>query len=430
MRLGEQLKYLAETHPIVLGLPRGGVPVAAEVAAALGADLDVIVVRKIGAPYQPELAIGALAEGGELVMNDELVSGGRIETVYIYKQVEAQQAEVDRRAKLFRRGRPALHLKGRTVIVVDDGLATGMSATAAVRAVRKLGAKRIILAVPVCAEESAESIAADEKVEVVCAEKPRFFRAVGCFYDEFEQVTDREVIEVLKGTKSQSKRIDQEVSIDVGGAQLTGKLTIPPDAVGIVAFAHGSGSSRFSPRNQQVAETLNDWGIGTLLLDLLTPVEEQLDAKDRKYAFDIRLLGARMCGVVKWLRSDPHTSELPIGLFGASTGAAAALVAAAHYPESIRAVVSRGGRPDLADDSLYGVSVPTLLIVGGHDDVVIKLNEIALSQIPCPDKKLEIVPGATHLFEEPGALAKVVDLTVDWFSKHFARVHAPKVSMR
>jgi putative phosphoribosyl transferase len=208
-----------------------------------------------------------------------------------------------------------------------------------------------------------------------------------------------------------------EVHIDVGVGTITGDLGIPDGAAGVVAFAHGSGSSRHSRRNQQVATALREAGFATLLMDLLTPEEDRVDVRTREHRFDIPLLASRVAASVDWLRADPRTQDHRIGLFGASTGAAAALVAAAERPETVAAVVSRGGRPDLAGDALPRVQAPTLLIVGGHDVPVIGMNEDALAHLRVASE-LVIVPGATHLFEEPGALEEVARLARGHFSAH------------
>jgi putative phosphoribosyl transferase len=203
-------------------------------------------------------------------------------------------------------------------------------------------------------------------------------------------------------------------SIPAGTTLLEGMLELPAEPIGVVLFAHGSGSGRFSPRNNQVAAGLRDAGIGTLLLDLLTP-EEDATYRNR---FDIEVLAARLHAAASWLGTEPLTAPLPLGLFGASTGAAAALRVAADSGTGIAAVVSRGGRPDLAGAALAQVIAPTLLIVGGEDGVVVDLNRQAYAALAC-DKALEIVPGATHLFEEPGALEQVADLACRWFVRHF-----------
>jgi dienelactone hydrolase len=213
-------------------------------------------------------------------------------------------------------------------------------------------------------------------------------------------------------------RIASARDIEILPRRLPGMLTVPEGAVGIVVFAHGSGSSRLSPRNQQVARGINKAGLATLLFDLLLPEE----ADDRRNVFDIPLLATRLEEALDWLRDGPH-GDLSIGLFGASTGAAAALIAAARRPDDVAAVVSRGGRPDLATGALSRVRAPTLFIVGGYDDIVIELNEGAFAALTC-EKRLEIVPGATHLFEEPGTLDAVIDLATAWFVRFLARTSA------
>jgi putative phosphoribosyl transferase len=215
-----------------------------------------------------------------------------------------------------------------------------------------------------------------------------------------------------------------EVQIQAGQADLFGNLHIPDEAAALVLFAHGSGSSRHSPRNQFVAHTLNNAGLATLLFDLLTPEEESIDARNAELRFNIGLLAERLVHATKWAKQQEQTRDLRIGYFGSSTGGGAALVAAAEVPDDVGAVVSRGGRPDLADKALPKVRAPTLLIVGGNDDVVIELNERARDQMRC-EVKLEIVPGATHLFEEPGALENVAKLASDWFLLHAAGSAGP-----
>jgi putative phosphoribosyl transferase len=222
-------------------------------------------------------------------------------------------------------------------------------------------------------------------------------------------------------------RTTSEMAVKIPPLGLNADLALPPRTAGIVVFAHGSGSSRHSPRNRSVAGVLHEGGFGTLLLDLLTEAEEEVDLQTRHLRFDIGLLAGRLLEATDWLRRDSVTSRLPIAYFGASTGAAAALVAAAERRAVIGALVSRGGRPDLAGNALSRVEAPTLLIVGGEDDQVIDLNRQALSELRCV-KQLSIVPGATHLFEEPGALEQVSGLAREWFSRHLAT--APDSSAR
>jgi len=217
------------------------------------------------------------------------------------------------------------------------------------------------------------------------------------------------------------------VSIDTAGVQLTGELAMTPEMKKLVVFVHGSGSSRLSPRNRYVASALNAAGLGTLLFDLLTPEEEHTDRITRHLRFDIGLLSTRVMGVVQWLLARPwEMTDAPIGLFGASTGAAAALVTAARLPDVISAVVSRGGRPDLAGDALAEVQAPTLLTVGSEDPQVLALNRAALTRMPCP-RMLHIVQGATHLFEEPGTLDEVIEVTTRWLQEWLRHPHAWQV---
>jgi pimeloyl-ACP methyl ester carboxylesterase len=213
--------------------------------------------------------------------------------------------------------------------------------------------------------------------------------------------------------------MSEPLRIQAGGVSLNGDLNVPDQAEGVVVFVHGSGSSRFSPRNRAVADALVQARFGTLLLDLLTEREERIDAITSEFRFDIRLLAIRTTGVVDWIAGSAPGAGLPIGLFGASTGAAAALIAAADRPRQVRAVVSRGGRPDLAEAALENVTAPTLLIVGGRDELVLTLNQQALDRLS-GERRLHVVPGATHLFEEPGALREVARLATGWFHDHFA----------
>ncbi len=215
------------------------------------------------------------------------------------------------------------------------------------------------------------------------------------------------------------------VRVKIGKMILEGNLTIPKSSEAIVLFAHGSGSSRHSPRNQYVAGLLQEAGLSTLLIDLLTVAEERVDAYTMHLRFDIGLLAQRLAGATEWLVDNEGTRHLNIGYFGASTGAAAALVAATRHPDIIRAIVSRGGRPDLAGPSLPHVKAPTLLIVGGDDTPVIELNEQAREQMRT-ECKIVIVPGATHLFEEPGKLEEVAKLATEWFTKYLTKTKAAK----
>ncbi|MFF4582459.1 phosphoribosyltransferase family protein [Streptomyces sp. NPDC001373] len=424
-QLADRLGHLKGAEVVVLGLPRGGVPVAAEVADALRAPLDVCLVRKLGVPFQPELGMGAIGEGGVRVINDDVVRAAHA-TADELAQVEAREREVlESRARRYRGGRAPIALQGRTALVVDDGVATGSTARAACQIARARGAARIVLAVPVAPHDWTARLGRDAD-EFVCLHTPRNFYAIGQFYADFSQTDDDEVVACLEEAiarplstrRTQSRPAvpgDREADVRAGALALRGQLTVPACASGIVVFAHGSGSSRHSPRNRFVAAGLNRAGLGTLLFDLLTEEEEA----NRANVFDTGLLARRLTDATGWLRGQPEADGRAVGYFGASTGAAAALWAAAEPGARIAAVVSRGGRPDLAGPRLPAVTAPTLLIVGGHDPLVLDLNREAQARLRC-ESRLEVVPGATHLFEEPGALEKVTDLARGWFAGHMA----------
>jgi putative phosphoribosyl transferase len=425
-QLGIRLGHLAAERPVVVGLPRGGIPVAYEVAQAVQAPLDVLVVRKLGCPWQPELGVGALGEGGIRVLNEPLLRLTGVTEQQLEAVTARESAELEHRVRRYRAGRQPIPVTGRTVIVVDDGLATGSTARAGIEVLRRRGAQRIVLAVPVAPSDAVSELqtVADD---VVCLHTPGEFRALGQFYDDFDQTTDDEVASLLDATSapgvtapSPDDDAPEDVEVAVDGLLLPGTLHVPPGAVGIVLFAHGSGSSRLSPRNTSVSRTLNAGGIATLLFDLLTPDEARTHAR----VFDVDLLAARLIGATHWVGTRPDLTPLRIGYFGASTGAAAALRAAARVQGQVGAVVSRGGRPDLAAPHLGEVTAPTLLIVGSRDQVVLELNDQARRQLRCPNQ-LVVVPGATHLFEEPGALEQVAALARGWFTHHLAPTRTP-----
>lgn len=414
-RLAERLRYIRGRDLVILGLPRGGIPVAAEVAAALGAPLDVSVVRKLGVPYQPELGMGAIGEDGVRVINDEVVATARVSPAELAEVEARERVELERRGRLYRGGRRPLDLRGRTAVIVDDGVATGSTARAACCFARARGAARVVLAVPV-APPGWTTRLEDVADELVCLDTPGNFFGVGQFYGDFTQTTDDQVVTLLERAARPAAR-DDEVEVRAGTVRLGGHLTVPDGAMGTVVFAHGSGSGRHSPRNRFVAGVLNEAGLATLLFDLLTDAE----ALDRANVFDTTLLAGRLDQATRWLREQPGVANLPVGYFGASTGAAAALWAAAEPEARVGAVVSRGGRPDLAGARLPLVTSPTLLIVGGLDDVVLGLNRQAQAQLHC-ENRLAVVPGATHLFEEPGTLEAAAELARDWFTDHLAPV--------
>jgi len=449
--LAEKLAGRGLERAAVLALPRGGVPVAFEVARRLGAEMDVLVVRKLGAPGYPEYAVGAIAEGGATYVNREALRELGLRDAEVAALAEREAEELARRVHLYRGGRALPDLKGRTVLVVDDGVATGATARAAARAARQKGAARVILAAPVVAAASEPDLRADFD-EVLAVELPPSFYAVGAWYQHFDQVSDDEVLEVLRrarpareeeasgeiwngewmgpdpaspaGAGGSEEVVEIPLAPPAGHGSLEAFLAVPPRGSGLVLFVHGSGSTRRSPRNRFVAETLGEVGLATLLFDLLTPDEAEADEFTGRLRFDVGLLTRRVIAATRFVEGRTGVGALPLGYFGASTGAAAALAAAAALPGRVAAVVSRGGRPDLvAPAVLAEVRAPVLLLVGGRDEAVLGMNREAAAHLR--QVELSVVPGATHLFEEPGALETVARRAADFFTRHLAgAVHA------
>lgn len=365
-----------------------------------------------------------------------------------------EQAELDRRMKAYRGNRPWPDFAGKFVILVDDGVATGATMRAAIKALRAQRPEKVIVAVPVAPFQTLAHLRS-EADEVVCLATPEPFTAISAWYASFPQLDDDEVRQLLAECwnehdapqrfaaapppapeKSGKRRQlagsephklaagpshQQEVIVQAGPVALQGFLTVPGPAHGLVVFVHGSGSGRFSARNRAVARYLNEVGLATLLFDLLTADEQKIDERTGALRFDIQLLTERLSHALDWTRAHADARDLPVGLFGASTGAAAALNVAAMRGADVTAVVSRGGRPDLAAaGALPLVVAPTLLIVGGLDDAVIELNLRAAAALQC-EHKLHIVPGASHLFEEPGTLEEVARVARAWFEDHLPR---------
>lgn len=415
--LAAALHQYSRPNPVVLALPRGGLPVAEPVAQALEAVLDVLVVRKIGSPGNPEFAVGAIGEDGVEIIDRRVQLQCDLSDEGLRAIVVRERRELDRRLLLYRAGRPSVSIADRNVIVVDDGLATGRTARAAIEVARRRGAAHITLAVPVGSREAVAQLA-HVVDDIVCLRTPASFASVGENYMSFQQVTDEEVTATLErhplpAHGERRSTTDEDVRIDVHGITLPGHLMIPARPHGVVVFAHGSGSGHASPRNSQVAHLLQCAGIGTLLVDLALPGEDE--------ALDMDALARRFLTIAHWISRRDEVRGRPIGALGSSSGAAVALQAAAEEPDLFSAVVSRGGRPDLAWDWLPLVMTPTLLIVGGHDTTVLTLNQRAAQRLRCPHL-IEVVPGASHLFEEPGTLAQAARLAQTWFAQHFASV--------
>ena len=416
-KLASALAGLRGERPLVLAIPRGAVPMARLVADSLGGELDIVLVKKIGAPGNPELAIGSVDEYGTIALNENADWLGADDT-YVESEAARLLAEMQSRRVRYLGRAPPTRLAGRTVVVVDDGMATGATMASALRAARRQGPARLVCAIPVASRE-ALALVKPLADDTVCLATPAPFGAVGLYYRDFTQVDDQDVVAALGARDQGAPGMDstvrsQTLHIPLGSAWHEADLALPAKARGLVVFAHGSGSSRLSARNQSVAQALNQRGFATLLFDLLTPQEGQKPAA----RFDIPLLAGRVRAVLDWVGTQPALAPLGLGLFGASTGAAAALLAAALDPSGIAAIVSRGGRPDLVGPrELSLVRTPTLLVIGGDDHEVLALNRRAAAAIP-GEVELVVVRGATHLFEEPGKLDQVAALAGDFFERH------------
>ncbi len=402
-QLAVEVSRFVQADALVLALPRGGVPVAWEIAKDLDLAMDLLLVKKIAAPEAPEFAIGAVAEDDPPIWSRENLGQFELSQAELNELLKGVQRKILRQRASWCGEYMRYKVRGRQVILVDDGLATGLTMRAAVSHVRRHGARQVVVAVPVAAK-SAKREFKDIADEIVILETPEDFSSVGRWYDDFAQVADAEVTAIVAESRA---RVSPSLTIPINGFDLPADLAVPKGAKGIILFAHGSGSSRRSPRNQYVAKALNQAGFATLLFDLLTPQE----ATSHTQVFAIPLLAERLIGASRWARQQKPLASLPMLYFGASTGAAAALVAAAQSPE-VSGVVSRGGRPDLAGEALKQVGCPVLLVVGGNDQVVIELNKQAQRDLKL--SQLFIVPEATHLFAEPGALDSVIEVVQTW----------------
>jgi putative phosphoribosyl transferase len=435
--LASRLKEIDFESPVVVALPRGGVPVAYEVANELGAPLDIALVRKLGAPDQPELGIGALGEEGTVVIDAGAVRALGVSSRELESAIARERAELERRRARYAPDRDPIDVEGRDVILVDDGIATGVTAAAAARVLKARGAARVIAAVPVSPPGVGEALASYFDAFVSLA-SPFDFGGVGAWYADFEQTTDDEVVELLRASgkasagavASEPARVtaiaDPECSVPTrDGMLLPGRLLLPASATGLVIFVHGTGSSRHSPRNLAVARRLAESGLAALLFDLLTDEESE-----RHDVFDVELLTRRLLDATSWATQATTLRGLSFGYFGASTGAGPALRAAAEHGDAVSAVVCRGGRTDLAGDALISVVAPTLLIVGGNDWTALDLNDQAATLLG-GSRELAVIPGAGHLFEEPGALDDVARLASGWFVRHLATTDpAPELTAK
>lgn len=422
--------YANNPDVLVLALPRGGVPVAFEIAQSLQAALDVFLVRKLGVPGHEELAMGAISSGGDRVLNREIIEALQLSESVVERVTQREQQELNRREATYRRNRPPLQIQGKTVILVDDGVATGSTMLAAIRAVQKLKAAKIVIAVPVAPASTFESM---KKLgdAMICLMTPEPFYGVGLWYEDFTQTTDEDVIKLLEKAESWSvvptppSSPDEklpgfhQISIPTGSVELSGKLLLHDgENKGIVMLVQGTGYPGQSPQHDHMAHKLYEAGFSTIRFDLLTREEEASELKSRHLRFDIPLLTRRLIQATDWVMHELATDDQPLGFFSSSTGTGAVLKAAATIGRPIKAIVSLSGRPDLAGESLSKVTAHTLLLMGGQDVSIMDLNVCARSRMRPGLVRIEVVPQASHLFEEEGALERAANLTTRWFERH------------
>jgi predicted phosphoribosyltransferase/pimeloyl-ACP methyl ester carboxylesterase len=411
---GRQLAVAVKSRnfekPVVLGIPRGGVPVAAEVARAVDGQLAVVVARKLGAPGNPELAIGATTESGVAYINDAVAVAVGADKQYIEAERQRQVREAHHREEMFNSHRRP-PVRGRTVIIVDDGIATGATAIAAVRSIKAEGAARVVLAVPVGAPHTME-VMRGEADEVICLDEPENFWAVGQFYGDFRPVDDEEVLKTLEAFEMKVPADPaRDVEITRDGVRLAGSLATPdgPAPFPLVIFVHGLGSSKESPRNVVIANHLVDAGIATLLFDLSGHGESSDDPVGGLEAYVADLEAA-----FQWASGRAEVRKDFIGIAGSSMGATVAVAAAAEGRVHPRTMVLRA--PPVQPQEFRRIHVPSLVLIGSQDPL---RRSVEAGVRDCPELTLSLVEGAGHLFEEPGTLRVALDNTVDWFRSRF-----------
>jgi predicted phosphoribosyltransferase/dienelactone hydrolase len=405
-KLAASLEGRGFEKAVVLGIPRGGVPLATVVARALEGELGVVVARKLGAPGNPELAIGATTAIGVTYVNSEVAAQVGADKRYVEAEERRQVEEAQRREQLFDGSRRP-RMQGRTVIVVDDGIATGATAIAAVRSIKAEGAESVILAIPVGPPETVQRLR-EEADEVVCLDENPGFWAVGQFYDEFEPVSDDEVRQILDDFVPVAADPERRVIIQRDGISLAGILATPAGQgpFPLVIFVHGLGSSKESPRNQVIAENLVNAGIATLLFDLSGHGESSPDARPQLVAYAADLEAA-----FYWARSQPEVRNDLIGIAGSSLGATVAVKALGEGRVRPRTMVLRA--PPIEPEEFSKVHVPSLVLIGSEDPL---RSSVQIGVAGNTGLTLAVVEGASHLFEEPGTLEEALHRTVDWFA--------------
>ena len=411
-RLAERVRPYAVSDPLVLALPRGGVPVGAALARRLDADFDVLVVRKIGLPGRPELGVGAIAEDGSVLFDDRALARMRVPRQALAGTVDAERAELDRRRRVDRGERPPLNIAGRDCVVVDDGAATGGTARAALRMVRQAGPAQLVLAVPVASGEAIDMLK-EEVDAVVVLGVPDGFRAVGEWYRDFGRLSDGHVTAIMSEMgrgRSRPGSTARRVRIRAGDVRLGGDLTLPSALRGAVVLSFGEG--RGDPRWRAIASVLQRAGYATLMLDLL--VGEERSSVGGGAA--VEALAERLSSAVTWLRRTAGIAGEPVGVLGSGAAAPAALVTAARRPSDVAAAVVYGGRIDLADPALPDVRAPVLVMLESHDSFVREWGEWARGRLG-GHTDLKVMSSVEQLLRGAGEWRQVAVETQDWFDR-------------
>jgi putative phosphoribosyl transferase len=417
-------KYAGAPGLLVIGLPRGGIPVARVVADDLHAPLEVFVARKLGVPGIPEVALGAISEGSDAIVEESVSWFIGVPRRVLQRIAARERQEIARRVAAYRptHGLPAI--RDRTVILVDDGAASGATLSAAAQSLGNRRPARLVVATPVASQAALDSLR-PHCADVVTLATPDPFQTVSTWYRDFAPVSDEHVSDLLGRTHVVNTAIPEDaerpVHIPLDGEVLEGDLGTPNEpSRGLIILAHGGGSSRASYRNRYLAGRLRLEGLATLRLDLLTKDERATDANEASLRFEVPRIAHRMLTACEWLCREGVEGASRLAIIGASTAAAAALVAAAVRPELVHTVISRGGRVDLANDALRRVRVPVLLIVGSADPDTLRWNRAAARLLQSP-ARLIIVPGASHTFEKPGALGAVGEHVTRWLARREGR---------
>ena len=404
--LAHRLLHLRGEGVVVLGLPRGGVPVAAEVARALNCPLDVIVVRKLGLPWQRELAYGAIGEDGTRVVNDAVIRESGLTAVEMQRVEAREETELDRRVWGYRSGHPRVPLQGKTAVIVDDGIATGATARAACAVARGMGARHVVIAVPVAPSGWEESFVgnADEQMSLFA---PVDFGSVGYFYDHFEPISDDEVVAILAA--SQQSTIEEDTHVVMGDHGFDVHTVIPARSWATLLFLHGAGSSRKSPRNVALAQQVARSGVASVLIDVV------YEAPDGT-TLDMEALMGRLISVTRWMGSDSRFGGNAVVVIGSSSGAALAVSLALRLSDDVAAVITRGGNLSAVGDVAASLRVPVLMIVGSRDVPTLVANR-SLCEAIGATCTMAIVEGAGHLFDEGNTLEEVGRLVVGFIER-------------